>query len=332
MGHKHQHEEHINHESWAIPYGDLITLLLAFFVVMYSISSVNEGKYRVLSAAIASAFTGSPKSIEPIQVGQQATASKISSVIDTPQPPAAAVQTIPNPLEVPMPSRGAKSPPSNEPENHLRGESPGLKRIADEVENAMSSLIDQQLVIVRRHDSWLEVELKTDILFPSGVATFSPRALPILQQLAKILLPFPNPLRIEGYTDNVPINTPVFPSNWELSAARAASVARLFVDAEVDPHRLAIMGWGEYHPTADNSTADGRNLNRRVLVVVFSNTANTVPSQLHADKDIVKTAASSSADQSMMVVSPQPAVSAKDLAADQPIWRSTIPTIAMQGN
>ena len=288
MAHKRQHEEHINHESWAIPYGDLITLLLAFFVVMYSISSVNEGKYRVLSAAIASAFTGTPKVIEPIQAGQQATMSTIASTIETPQPAAPAAEIFARTTPLPIPSRGTGTP-QNDSAPRQRPESPGLKRIADEVENAMASLIDQKLVIVRRHESWLEVEIKTDILFPSGVATFSPRALPVLQQLAQILIPFPNPLRIEGYTDNVPINTLAFPSNWELSAARAASVARLFVDATVDPHRLAIMGWGEYHPVADNATAEGRDLNRRVMVVIFSNSANALPSRLHTEKDVVST-------------------------------------------
>lgn len=276
---RHQHEEHINHESWAIPYGDLITLLLAFFVVMYSISSVNEGKYRVLSQAISSAFSGNPNVIAPIQVGDQPKTTIAPAVIDIKdhQPAAQPVPLIPVPVPVQR-----MAPPESESDTpgKLRGEAPGLKRIADEVEKAMAPLIARDLVVVRRHETWLEVELKTDILFPSGVAAVSPQAQPILDQLSAILDAFPNPLRIEGYTDDVPIATAAFPSNWELSAARAAAVARMFVQAGVDPYRVAIVGWGQYRPIADNANAEGRNRNRRVLVVVLGNEDATLPTEL----------------------------------------------------
>jgi chemotaxis protein MotB len=144
-----------------------------------------------------------------------------------------------------------------------------LASLADRVEQAMAPLIDRQLMVVRRHRARLEVEIRADILFASGVAALAPQALDPLRNLGGILAGFPNPLRVEGHTDDVPIATAAFPSNWELSAARAASVARLFIDAGVDPRRLAIMGLGEYQPEASNATEDGRNKNRRVKLIVL---------------------------------------------------------------
>jgi len=260
MRHIH-HEEHINHEAWAIPYGDLITLLLAFFVVMYSISSVNEGKYRAVASSISTAFNGAPKVVEPIQVGRDPSTTVQPSALIAPSPKDAS-KPIETPLPAPTPEAPAAQNIRNEAEDRLAG-------IADRVEEAMAPLIDRQLVVVRRHHSRLEVEIRADILFPSGIANLAPQALPPLKQLATIMAGFMNPLRIEGHTDDVPIATPAFPSNWELSAARAASVARLFIDTGVDPHRLAITGLGEFQPETSNATPEGRNKNRRVKLIVL---------------------------------------------------------------
>jgi chemotaxis protein MotB len=123
---------------------------------------------------------------------------------------------------------------------------------------------------VRRHGLWVEVEIRTDILFPSGVATLSDHAAEIIRQLAATLKPFPNPIRVEGHTDNRPISTRAFPSNWELSSARAASVVHLFTQEGMDPARLAVIGLGEYRPAQSNDTPEGRNANRRVLLIVLS--------------------------------------------------------------
>jgi chemotaxis protein MotB len=145
-----------------------------------------------------------------------------------------------------------------------------LEEVAQEVEQAMSSLVDQNLVAVRRHGLWVEVEIRTDILFPSGVATLSPAAIDIMRQLAQTLKPFPNSIRVEGHTDDRPINTRVFPSNWELSSARAASVVHLFTEEGLVPSRLAVIGLGEFRPSKPNDTPEGRNANRRVVLVILS--------------------------------------------------------------
>lgn len=260
------HEEHINHESWAIPYGDLITLLLAFFVVMYSISSVNEGKYRTVANSIQNAFNGTPKVIDPITVGKEPSMSLKPSVLTTPQKPTSEPIAPPMPAPAPEAPKAEQAPttpaPQAEAEDKLAG-------IGDRIEQAMAPLIDKQLMVVRRHRMNLEVEIRADVLFQSGVANLSQQALAPLRDLAGILGGFANPLRVEGHTDDVPIATAEFPSNWELSAARAASVARLLIDTGIDPHRLAISGRGEFQPEASNATEEGRNHNRRVKLIVL---------------------------------------------------------------
>ena len=260
MARRHKHEEHANHEAWAIPYGDLITLLLAFFVVMYAMSSVNEGKYRVLSDSLVAAFNGAPKTMEPIQVGEKQAGPGTDPSMNLVQAPISQKQPQRSIAPIPM----AASMPYD-----LEGQREELAGVADEVEQAMADLIDRELVTVRRHGNWVEVEIKTDILFPSGVATLSPPAEQVLAQLADTLKPFPNSIRVEGHTDNRPINTTTFPSNWELSAARAASVVHLFAKGGVDPARLAVIGLGEFRPAQSNDTVEGRNANRRVLIVIL---------------------------------------------------------------
>lgn len=277
---RHKHEDHVNHEAWAIPYGDLVTLLLAFFVVMYAISSVNEGKYRVLSDSLFAAFRGSPRTLQPVQVGEKAVGSGADIQMTIVQQ--AMLEGQPRSMLEPGPINIAESKhrahhaanstydsETQQSEEAVRQ----LEAVAQEVEQAMSTLVDQKLIAVRRHGLWVEVEIRTDILFPSGVATLEAEAVNILRQLAATLKPFPNPIRVEGHTDNRPISTRAFPSNWELSSARAASVVHLFTESGLAPARLAVIGLGEYRPAHDNATAEGRNANRRVVLVILSGNA-----------------------------------------------------------
>lgn len=275
---RHQHEEHTNHEAWAIPYGDLVTLLLAFFVVMYAMSSVNEGKYRILSDSLVAAFRGSPRTLQPIQVGEKQVGSGADINMTVVQQ--AMLEGQPRNILEPAPmkmtdvvSRGRGTPSSSDYDSEAQHNASALQElesVAGEVERAMSDLIRDQMVVVRRHGVWVEVEIRTDILFPSGIATLSPEAQKVLVQLALTLKPFPNPIRVEGHTDNRPIRSSSFPSNWELSAARAASVVHLFTSNGMDPRRLAVVGLGENRPAESNDTEQGRNMNRRVLLVILS--------------------------------------------------------------
>ena len=316
MRRRHKHEEHANHEAWVIPYADLLTLLLALFVVLYAMSSVNTTKYRALAQAISAAFNGSRAVIQPMTPNAPQSSMPVPTNKPAPIPRTPLAQillpVLTQHIATPNTSQGT---PSDQNKTKLSDEQQNLERIRNQVEHALQPLIDKKLVIVRRTPTWLEIEIRTDILFPSGVATLSPSATEVLTSLGDILAPFANPLRVEGYTDDMPINTAVYPSNWELSAARAASVARLFAEHGVDPERLGIVGWGQYRPAADNQSVEGRNRNRRVLVVVLSDKA--APRRFYTNGDQINQTADASDDASDQAASPAPTVAAQPAAAVQ---------------
>jgi chemotaxis protein MotB len=275
-----RHEEHSNHEAWAIPYGDLVTLLLAFFVVMYALSTLNEGKYRLLSDSLYAAFRGEPRTLEPVEAGQHqvgAGADSRTGVLQQQRPdPAHAPPAGPLVKLAPEVPHLASSRATELAEQAERRDA-ALTRVATEVESALGDLVKRNLVMVRRNELWVEVELRTDILFTSGSAQPAPNAVPVLERLAQVLTPLPNAIRVEGYTDNVPIRTSVFYSNWELSAARAGSVVRVLAGQGIDAGRLAVVGYGEQRPAASNDTPEGRNANRRVVVVILAVEQNDAP-------------------------------------------------------
>jgi chemotaxis protein MotB len=272
MARKKKHEEHVNHEAWAIPYGDLVTLLFALFTVMYAMSSVNEGKFRVLSDAMIAAFNGAPKSMRPVNMGE-------------PEPGKGGEKPLIGITPTALIKIKSQDPATPAPPKPMSPDTPGsLIRMEREVQDAMRALIDAKLITVKRENMWLEIEINTDILFSSGSGAFSSSAEPVLDKLAEVLKPFPNPIRVEGHTDDRPIHTASFPSNWELSAARAASVVHQFTKQGIDPLRLEIVGFGEFHPRQANASVEGRNANRRVAVLVLeavapmeATTARTTP-------------------------------------------------------
>ena len=234
---RHKHEEHANHEAWAIPYGDLVTLLLAFFVVMYAMSSVNEGKYRILSDSLVAAFRGSPRTLQPIQVGEKQVGSGADINMTIVQQAMLEGQPRemlePSPIKISDVARhGSRQAPDaayqaegmHDAQQAMRE----LEAVAEEVERAMAGLIDEQLIVVRRHGCGSKSRFARTFCFRAASRRCRPRQCNVLQQLAETLKPFPNPIRVEGHTDNRPISTRAFPSNWELSSARAASVVHLF--------------------------------------------------------------------------------------------------------
>jgi chemotaxis protein MotB len=234
MARRRYHEEHENHEAWAIPYGDLVTLLLAFFVVMYAISSVNEGKYRVVADSLNAAFRGPPTTTEPIQVGANAASTVAAPVVQLDQD----VKRM------------------------------ALRQLAQQATEALNPLIMQGLVDVQAGDGFVEIAIRSDLLFSSGSAKLATEAQSAIRMLGEALRAFPNSIRVEGHTDNIPVTGGVFASNWELSAARAASVVHMLVDSGVDPRRLSVIAYGEYRPVLPNATPDGRNANRRVVLTI----------------------------------------------------------------
>jgi chemotaxis protein MotB len=236
---RRRHEEHENHERWLVSYADFITLLFAFFVVMYSISSVNEGKYKVLSDTLVGAFNQPQRSVKPIQVGEEVPRAIVS---------------------------GAE-------EDIAAGEPGGsgtdaLRDITESMRAAFGDLIAAGDLEVRGNEMWIEIELNSGLLFPSGDALPLDAAFGMIDRIAAILAPYDNPIHVEGFTDNQPIQSRLYPTNWELSAARAASVVRMLSNGGVNPDRMAAVGYGEFRPVADNTTAAGRRANRRVVLLV----------------------------------------------------------------
>ncbi len=267
MARKKKPEEHENHERWLVSYADFITLLFAFFVVMYALSSVNEGKYRVLSDSLLAAFSSAPKSFDPVQVGDPIKAPH--DVMQNLRPQPRAIEGIRMPIRQQVQIRVYDSPS----DGSGSGKNNEMEKIASKLELALSKLIERDLINVHKTDDWLEVEIKSSILYGSGSALLQSAAIPVLTDIANILRDVPNAVRVEGFTDNIPIETARYPSNWELSAGRAASVVHLFSDEGVDPFRMSAIGYAEFRPKADNRTPEGREMNRRVAIVILSQAA-----------------------------------------------------------
>ncbi len=257
MARKRKPLENENLERWMISYADFITLLFAFFVVMYAISSVNEGKYRVLSDTLVEAFNEQPKVLQPIAV-PNATITAEQNVEVKPENPSEAPQSL-----VDLPESGTNDPT--------------LGEIADDFEKQLQPMIDKELISITRNDNWIEIEINTSLLFDIGSAELEDDALPVLRRLATTLQRYPNQIQVEGFTDNLPIRNQLYPSNWELSAARAASVVQLFSTTGVQPERMAAIGYGEYRPIADNVTPEGRRKNRRVVLVIRKDDRGKTP-------------------------------------------------------
>lgn len=284
MARRRHPEEHVNHEAWAIPYADLMTLLLAFFVVMYAISSVNEGKYRVLADSLTSAFTGTPRTLDPFQVGDvRPTDSDLVQPLPISLASPGGSHSSPAMLDTLLKSlletrSGGTARADEEALDAVRRQ---LLRLSLQLEDELSDMVQARMINIHRADLWLEVEINSDILFPTASDVLDPDARELLARLARLLRDEPNPLRVEGHTDSRPINSFRFPSNWELSAARAASVVHLFVREQVEPQRLVMVGYGEHRPKVDNDGPAGHAANRRVVLMVLA--APDTPGARQAD-------------------------------------------------
>jgi len=240
---RNHNEEHENHERWLVSYADFITLLFAFFVVMYAISQVNEGKYRVLSDSLLQAFK-----------------------------PDAPTETMRVPKSDPggmLPSGVIPHLPINRAEEaKRRAREQRMRAIAQQVLQALAPLVQNGQVRVTESARGIAVEINASMLFKSAQATLEPASKRALIAVAQVLAAGDNPVEVEGHTDREPISTPQFPSNWELSGARASSVVRLFVDSGVTAQRLVASGYADTRPVDSNDTPEGRTRNRRVTVLI----------------------------------------------------------------
>ncbi|MFA6052165.1 MAG: flagellar motor protein MotD [Methylobacter sp.] len=241
-----------NHDRWMVSYADFVTLLFAFFVVMYAMSSVNEGKYKALSSSIVDAFSKNDQQggvIDPIQTGT----------------PPTVFQPIPldNPSNVEVEKRRELS-------EEILKERRNLGQVSDQFKEVLAPFIDDRLVSVKRNDYWIELEMNSEMLFLSGEAELSKKAIPVLKKISEVISSLPNAVNVEGHTDNVPIDNIKFRSNWDLSSARATSVVHELIKDGINPVRLSAIGYGEFHPVGDNKVEDGRFKNRRVVLVLMS--------------------------------------------------------------
>ncbi len=278
MARKRRHIEPENHERWLVSYADFITLLFAFFVVMYSISSVNDGKYRVLSNTLTDAFVTEARSLDPIQVGEkvrtmvpaegeyagaEAELAATDKMLESEHVEAGAVQDEMEPEELDQEQQPLPQPDSDPL-------FPSMDETIVNLQSALDPFIDQDLVNIIKTERGIEVEMRSKMLFESGSSRLSRDAVTALRNVTAILSPLPNQIQVEGHTDNVPIQTVAFPSNWELSAARAASVVHLFTRFGVDATRMSAIGYGEYQTVGDNSSEEGRQKNRRVAIIILT--------------------------------------------------------------
>ncbi len=236
MARKPYVEEHDNPDRWLVSYADFITLLFAFFVVMYAISAVNEGKYKVLSNALGNAFGHSAVVPNKIRENRSISVSPKTSVVGV-----------------------------------IRQEHTQMTQIAKTLLQILAPLVNTGEVRVTQTSRGVNVEINASLLFATGDAQLTDVSVKALHAIALVLKDLRNNLEIDGYTDNVPINTPQFPSNWELSADRASSVARQFVADGIAGDRLKVVGYGSNKPILPNDTAAGRARNRRVELVILSN-------------------------------------------------------------
>ena len=228
-----------NHERWLISYADFITLLFAFFVVMYAVSVVNIGKYTVLSEALGDAFGG------------RGAANRSNTMVE--------VDALP--LSNILAHKRAEA---------ARRDRERLDLLAHKLDSILKPLVNSGKVRVTQTARGVTLEINASVLFDEGDAALTPAARTTLQTVAGLLKDDPHGIEVEGFTDNTPIGNPAFASNWELSAVRATTVVRLFAANGVAEERLAAVGRGANRPVAPNTDPVGRARNRRVAITILS--------------------------------------------------------------
>jgi len=242
---RRKEEPHQNHERWLVSYADFITLLFAFFVVMYAISTLNEGKYRVLSDALTAAFKHE-RIVTPLRGG-------VAPINRVTLPLARAPATPPPPIRI-------------QQEQRLRG-------LATRLLGAMQPLVQSGQVQIKESARGLAVEINASVLFAPAQAMLQPDSIAALQAVGEVLRGVENSIEIEGHTDKLPIATPQYPSNWELASARASAVVRLLVATGLAPARLVVVGYADTRPIETGDAPETLARNRRVTLLILADAA-----------------------------------------------------------
>lgn len=259
MSRRQKSQHAVSHERWLVSYADFITLLFAFFVVLYSSSQVDKRKVGRLALAIQVAFQ---------ELGVFDTSNTKIPLSESEAIPFTSIQAVENVQRTGdmerfvQPMKGVLSPAAA---------NASLSDLQAQLEKALAPEIKDRFVDVQMRKEGVVVSLREMGFYDSGSATMLPSAMNAVDRLAAVVAPRNENLRIEGHTDNVPIHNAHFPSNWELSTARATELVQLFIYRyHIMPSRLSAAGYAEFHPAADNSTAEGRSHNRRIDIVVLN--------------------------------------------------------------
>jgi len=247
-----------NHERWLVSYADLLTLLLALFIVLFASSSRDKIKLQQISQGMLAAFNGAPPAI-------LITAASAGRGIMPHQ-----VTAVARPTVTPAPRPSHAQPPQIS--RALQAEILALQNVQRKLMAVLQPLTAQNQVTMSSQPLTLTISFNASALFPTGTATVMPPAAALLEQVADGLKKLPDPFSIviQGYTDDQPIATAQFPSNWDLSTARAVSVVELFVASGIGGNRLSAQGFGQYAPFVANTTDAQRAQNRRVVVVIHA--------------------------------------------------------------
>lgn len=255
MARRARRQDEENHDRWLISYADFITLLFAVFVVLYAMSKIDEGKYKVLGSSLNTAFgsvsLGNRNAGESVHISHQNEQDLLlKSLVD---------------------KRNAKMA------EQLRKQKEAMQAMVNELTQVLAPLVKNDLVSVTQSPRGVVVDINANALFEQGEAALQKSAARTLTAVAKVLDTGTQLIEVEGHTDDIPIYTPQFPSNWELSAARASSVVRLFIEQGVKAERLRAVGLASYHPIFTNETAEGRAKNRRVTVTIVAQVREATP-------------------------------------------------------
>jgi chemotaxis protein MotB len=266
MRRRKRQSSHSNRDRWLVSYADFITLMFAFFVVLYAASQVDKRKVGMLALAIQVAF-------QEMGVFQ---ASTTEVPIDATKPmPFSIAQAIENTERTASLGRISSRPAGSLGTGIENGD---LAKLQSELETMLAPEIQRKEIAMRREPDGLVISLREVGFFESGSAQMKSTSQAAFDRIANMLRQRDYRVRIEGHTDNIPIHTSQFPSNWELSTARATEIVRLLIVRDgFSPDRLSAAGYAEYHPVALNRTPEGRGMNRRVDIVVLGHALIQAP-------------------------------------------------------
>ena len=250
--------EHDDVHRWLVSYADYMTLLFALFVVLYAMAMVNEEPFETVTESIGRVFQAENEQTKNRGHGDDilpVNSSKTNKRLygDGIKDDAGPELTDGEPVL------------SNISDSEVGTQ---LTSLEEELHTALYDLVESGYAQLQIDGDWLEIELNSGLLFPSGSSSPTNSAEAILSVITQVLTDVTNFIRVRGYTDNQPINNEIFSSNWELSVYRATSILRLMEELDINPERMAIEGYGQYYPSADNLTAEGRAQNRKVVIAI----------------------------------------------------------------